>query len=62
MVETQYNKGDVVTINDKDWVVGEIKMRFGKAWVYGLMHETVDGKLEKLTMETGSLETLMNKE
>ena len=61
MVETQYNKGDVVTINDKDWIVGEIKMRFGRAWVYGLMHETKEGKTENMTIETGSLETLMNK-
>ena len=59
MVETQYNKGDVVTINNKEWVVGEIKMRFGRAWVYGLDHETKDGKHESLTIETGSLETLM---
>ena len=62
MVETQYNKGDVVTINNKDWIIEEIKMRFGRTWIYGLMHETADGKSEKLTMETGSLETLMNKE
>ena len=62
MVETQYNKGDVVTINDKDWIVGEIKMRFGKTWTYGLMHENKDGTQESLTIETGSLETLMKKE
>ena len=59
MVETQYNKGDVVTINNKDWIIDEIKMRFGRTWVYGLNHETKDGKAEKMIMETGSLETLM---
>ena len=62
MIETKYNKGDVVTINNKDWVVDEIKMRFGRAWVYGLNHETKDGKVEKMSMETGSLETLMKQD
>ena len=61
MVETQYNKGDVVTINNKDWVIEQIRMRFGKTWVYGLIHETTDGKTESMTMETGSLEILMKK-
>ena len=58
MVETQYNKGDVVTINDKDWVVDEIRMRFGKTWTYGLTHENKDGTQESLTIETGSLEKI----
>ena len=62
MVETKYNKGDIVTINNKDWVVDEIKMRFGKTWTYGLKHETTDGKSEKLAIETGSLETLMKQD
>ena len=59
MVETKYNKGDVVTINNKDWVIEQITMRFGKTWTYGLKHETAEGKTESMTMETGSLETLM---
>ena len=58
MVETKYNKGDVVTINNKDWVIEQIRMRFGKTWVYGLIHETTDGKIENMTMETGSLEKI----
>ena len=58
-METQYKVGDTVVINKKDWIVDEIKMRFGRTWVYGLNHETKDGKVEKMTMETGSLETLM---
>ena len=62
MVETKYNKGDVVTINNKDWTVDEIKMRFGRTWVYGLNHETKDGTQENLSIETGSLETLMKQE
>ena len=59
MVETQYNKGDVVTINNKDWVVDEIRMKYGRVWVYGLNHETKDGKRENLTIDTGSLEVIM---
>ena len=62
MVETKYKIGDTVSINKKEWIVDEIRMRFGKTWTYGLMYETADGKLEKLTVETGSLETLMKKE
>ena len=62
MAETKYNKGDVVTINNKEWVVDEIRMKYGRVWVYGLNHETKDGKPESLTIETGSLEILMKKE
>ena len=62
MVETKYNKGDVVTINNKDWTIKNISMRFGKVWVYGLNHETKDGKPESLTIETGSLEILMKQD
>ena len=61
-MKTQYKVGDKVIINNKDWVVDEIKMRFGRTWIYGLMHETIDGKSEKLTIETGSLETLMKQD
>ena len=59
MKESKYKVGDTVIINKKDWVVGEIKMRFGREWIYGLVHETKDGKVENLAMETGSLETLI---
>ena len=62
MVETKYNKGDIVTINNKDWTVDEIKMRFGRTWVYGLNHETKDGTQENLSIETGSLEVLMKQD
>ena len=58
-MELQYKVGDTIVINNKDWVVDEIKMRFGRTWVYGLDHETTDGKHESLTIETGSLETIM---
>ena len=62
MVETKYNKGDVVTINNKDWVVDEIRMKYGRIWVYGLNHKSIEGEKENMTIETGSLETLMKKE
>ena len=32
-----------VIINDKDWTVDEIIMKFGRVWVYGLTHEDTDG-------------------
>ena len=62
MVETKYNKGDVVTINNKDWVIDEIRMKYGRVWVYGLNYETTDGTQENLSIETGSLETLMKQD
>ena len=59
MVETQYNKGDVVTINNKDWTVDEIRMKYGRVWVYGLIHDNTDGTNDSFTIETGSLETIL---
>ena len=58
-METQYKIGDTVVINNKDWVVNEIKMRFGCQWVYGLSHENTDGTNDSFTIETGSLETII---
>tara|TARA_R110000824_G_scaffold211911_1_gene398161 strand:+ start:408 stop:587 length:180 start_codon:yes stop_codon:yes gene_type:complete len=58
-MELQYKVGDTIVINNKDWVVDEIKMRFGRTWVYGLNHENTDGTNDSLTIETGSLETIM---
>jgi len=62
MVKSKYKIGDSVIINGKDWIVDEIRMRYGRTWVYGLNHETKDGKHESLTIETGSLETLMKQD
>ena len=59
MVKSKYKIGDRVIINGKDWIVDEIRMRYGREWTYGLIHETKDGKMENLAMETGSLEKLM---
>ena len=52
-VETKYNKGDVVTINEKDWTVSSITMRFGRIWMYGLERENKNGKVENFSIETG---------
>ena len=58
-METKYKVGDTVIINDKDWVIDEIKMRFGRTWVYGLSHDNTDGTNDSFTIETGSLETII---
>ena len=58
-METQYKIGDTVMINNKDWVVRDIRMRYGKEWVYGLTHENANGMDDSLTIETGSLETIL---
>ena len=58
-MKTQYKIGDSVIINGKDWTVDEIRMKYGRVWVYGLNHETTDGTQENLSIETGSLEVIM---
>ena len=58
-METQYKVGDTVMINNKDWTVSEIRMRYGRVWVYGLSHENTDGTNDSFTIETGSLETIL---
>ena len=58
-IETKYNKGDVVTINKKNWIVEDITMKFGRVWVYGLHREKKNGKAEHCSIETSSLETMM---
>ena len=58
-IETKYNKGDVVTINKRDWTVRDIIMRFGIIYNYQLERENKVGKMKHITIETSSLETLM---
>jgi hypothetical protein len=57
-IETKYNTGDVVTINEKDWTIEEIRM-LGWRWVYELYRENKNDTREHCTIETSSLETLM---
>ena len=58
-METKYKVGDKVIINDKDWTVDEITMKFGRVWVYELTHDNTDGTNDSFTIETGSLETII---
>ena len=58
-IETKYNKGDVVTINEKDWTITSVYMRFGRTYNYQLERENKVGKMKHITIETSSLETLM---
>ena len=57
MMETVYNVGDEVTINDISWKVSNIRNRFGRVLVYDMNRS--DGGEGHITIETGSLETLM---
>ena len=59
MIETKYHKGDVVTINNIDWIIESITMRFGKIMTYGLKYKDENGEREYVNIETGSLETLI---
>ncbi len=58
-VNFKYIIGDTVVINDKEWTVDEIRMRYGVEWVYGLTHKNANGVDDNLTIETGSLETIL---
>ena len=58
-MKTEYKVGDIVMINNKDWTVGEIRMKYGREWVYGLIHDNTDGTNDSFTIETGSLETIL---
>ena len=59
MMKTQYKVGDTVVINNKDWVVRDIRMRYGKEWVYGLTYENANGADDSFIIETVSLETIL---
>jgi hypothetical protein len=59
MDEIKYKEGDVVTINNIDWIIESITMRFGKIMTYGLKYKKNDGEREYVNMETSSLETLI---
>jgi hypothetical protein len=56
-METVYNVGDEVKINNVLWKVGGIRHRFGKLLSYDMKRN--DGKKGSFSIETGSLETLM---
>ena len=59
MDETKYHEGDLVTINDIDWIIESITMRFGKIMTYGLKYKDENGERKYVNIETGSLETLI---
>jgi len=56
---TKYHEGDVVTINNIDWTIDSITMRFGRIMNYGLEYKKENGEREYVYIETGSLETLI---
>ena len=57
--ETRYHTGDVVTINNIDWIIESVTMRFGKMMNYALKYKDENGDGELVNIETGSLETLI---
>ena len=59
MDETKYQEGDVVTINNIDWTIDSVTMRFGRIMTYGLKYKDENGEREYVNIETGSLETLI---
>ena len=59
MKNNKFHEGDVVTINNIDWIIESITMRFGKIMTYGLKYKDKNGEKEHVSIETGSLETLI---
>ena len=59
MNKALYNIGDKVLINDISWKVKAIRERFGRMLVYDM--DRNDGIKDTFTIETGSLETIMEK-
>ena len=59
MDETKYQEGDLVTINNIDWTIDSVTMRFGRIMNYGLEYKDENGEREYVNIETGSLETLI---
>ena len=43
MEKNKFHEGDVVTINDIDWIIESITMRFGKIMTYGLKYKDKNG-------------------
>ena len=58
-MKTVYSIGDEVTINNVQWKVASIRQRFGKLLSYDM--DRNDGIKGNFTIETGSLETLMER-
>ena len=59
MEKNKFHEGDVVTINNIDWIIDSITMRFGRIMNYGLKYKDKNGDREYVNIETGSLETLI---
>ena len=57
--ETKYHEGDVVTINNIDWTIDSVTMRFGRIMTYGLEYKDENGERNQVNIETGSLEALI---
>tara|TARA_R100001079_G_scaffold54319_1_gene27806 strand:+ start:257 stop:454 length:198 start_codon:yes stop_codon:yes gene_type:complete len=59
MEKNKFHEGDMVTINNIDWIIESITMRFGRIMTYGLEYKKENGEKEHVSIETGSLETLI---
>ena len=59
MEKNKFHEGDVVTINDIDWIIESITMRFGRVMNYELKYKKENGEREYVNIETSSLETLI---
>ena len=59
MEKNKFHEGDMVTINNIDWTIDSVTMRFGRIMNYGLEYKDENGEREYVNIETGSLETLI---
>ena len=56
----KYNIDTEIKINDTVWRIAEYRMRFGKQWIYVLLHEKVDGSYDTLYLEEKSLDKIIH--
>jgi len=54
--DTIYKKDDIVEINGKQWIVDNIRMKWGKEWTYDLT-SSIDNT-DKLSIPVETMETI----
>jgi|APSaa5957512535_1039671.scaffolds.fasta_scaffold520934_2 hypothetical protein len=55
-LNTIYKKDDVVEINGKQWIIEDIRSRWGREWVYDLT-SSIDNT-DKLSIPVDAMETI----
>ena len=54
----QYKIGDIIEINDKEWLISEHRMGRGREWIYTLSHEDTDGSYTTMSLNERAMDGL----